>query len=85
MSPRFWEIFGYTPEEKKHHPSAWQDMIFQEDLPVVMQKFKEHCDSKGAIPCVADMRKRGAPWATAITQRPTPIASHPLTPALPRL
>ena len=19
MSPRFWEIFGYTPEEKKHH------------------------------------------------------------------
>ncbi|MEJ2755602.1 MAG: HAMP domain-containing protein, partial [Gammaproteobacteria bacterium] len=24
MSPRFWEMLGYKPEEKKHKPSEWQ-------------------------------------------------------------
>ncbi len=27
MSPKFWEILGYDPSEKKHLSSEWQDII----------------------------------------------------------
>ena len=32
MSPKFWEVLGYEPREKKHLSSEWQDIIFNEDL-----------------------------------------------------
>lgn len=43
MSPRFWEVFGYDPEEKPHLVEAWQDMINAEDLKVVLDNFEKHC------------------------------------------
>jgi len=44
LSPRFWEILGYNPEEKKHLASEWQDIIFQEDLEVALDNFHKHCE-----------------------------------------
>ena len=43
MSPRFWEILGYDPAEKKHLASEWQDLIFEDDLKVATEHFKQHC------------------------------------------
>ena len=42
MSPKFWELFGYKPEEKKHLASQWQDMIFPEDFQQAQQNFSKH-------------------------------------------
>ncbi len=56
MSPRFWEIFGFKPEEKKHHPSEWQAIAFKEDLPLLFQKLTDHINSKGQIPFELDVR-----------------------------
>ena len=44
LSPRFWQLFGYDPSEKKHLASEWQDMINQEDLPIVLSNFSQHCE-----------------------------------------
>ena len=43
MSPRFWEVLGYDPAEKKHLASEWQDLIFQDDLKVAIDNFNNHC------------------------------------------
>lgn len=43
MSPEFWELFGYAPDEKKHLASEWQDMIFAEDLQTALDNFTIHC------------------------------------------
>ncbi|MEI6972600.1 MAG: PAS domain-containing protein [bacterium] len=43
LSPRFWEILGYDPAEKKHLASEWQDLIFEDDLKVATEHFKQHC------------------------------------------
>jgi len=50
MSPKFWEILGYDPNEMKHHPSEWQKIIFPDDLIKAKQSFKIHIDSHGTIP-----------------------------------
>lgn len=31
MSPKFWQVLGYLPEEKEHLASQWQEIIFPED------------------------------------------------------
>lgn len=43
MSPRFWELLGYDPKEKKHLASEWQDLIFTDDLNVAFENFNKHC------------------------------------------
>ncbi len=43
MSPRFWELFGYSPEEKKHLASEWQEMIHPDDLQISIDNFEKHC------------------------------------------
>ena len=42
MDNRFWELFGYDPEEKRHDPAEWQDLIHPEDLKVALENFHEH-------------------------------------------
>lgn len=42
MSPRFWELLGYDPAERQHLAAEWQDLIFPEDLAVVMENFERH-------------------------------------------
>jgi PAS domain S-box-containing protein len=58
MSPRFWEMFGYDPAEKPHSPSAWQDIINQDDLQVALENFNEHVESRGEKPYVQEVRYR---------------------------
>jgi len=43
MSPKFWEVLGYDPAEKKHLSSEWQDLIFPEDLQTASENFEKHC------------------------------------------
>lgn len=43
MSPRFWEVLGYDPAERKHLASEWQDLIFQDDLMLAIDNFNKHC------------------------------------------
>ena len=43
MSPRFWTILGYDPEEKKHLASEWQTLIHLEDLETALDNFRKHC------------------------------------------
>lgn len=50
VSPRFWEILGYDPETKKHHPSEWQALIHPDDRKTVFDNYSEHIRSKGAHP-----------------------------------
>ncbi len=44
MSPRFWELFGFDPTEKKHSPTEWQDLIHPDDLKVALENFKNHLE-----------------------------------------
>lgn len=44
MSPKFWEVFGFDPKEKKHLASEWQDLINPEDLKVALSNFEKHCE-----------------------------------------
>lgn len=50
ISPRLWEMFGYLPEEKKHHPSEWMDIIDPESKDRALKAFHDHVTSQGKIP-----------------------------------
>lgn len=51
MSPKFWEILGYDPATKKHHPSEWRKVIHPDDGKIAAGKlFEDHVKSKGQIP-----------------------------------
>ncbi|MDD9941306.1 MAG: ATP-binding protein [Myxococcales bacterium] len=43
MSPRFWQLFGYQPEDKQHLASEWQDMIDPVDRELALGNFRKHC------------------------------------------
>ncbi|MBI4926143.1 MAG: sensor domain-containing diguanylate cyclase [Anaerolineae bacterium] len=43
LSPRFWQVLGYDPEDKKHLASEWQDLINPDDLQVALKNFNDHC------------------------------------------
>lgn len=58
MSPRFWQILGYDPKEKKHHPSEWQKLIFPEDLEKVLTNFECHLATQGQHPFEQEVRYR---------------------------
>ncbi|TGL86479.1 PAS domain S-box protein [Leptospira congkakensis] len=47
MSPKFWEMLGHNPSEKKHHPSEWQKVISPEGLKLTLENFEKHVKSKG--------------------------------------
>lgn len=44
MSPKFWEVLGYDPNEMPHSSRAWQDIIFPEDLREVNINFAKHLE-----------------------------------------
>lgn len=45
ISPRFWQILGYNPKEKKHLVSQWQEIIFPEDLKKATENFHKHYEN----------------------------------------
>ena len=42
LSPKFWQVLGYLPSEKKHLASEWQNLIFPEDLEKAIENFNKH-------------------------------------------
>lgn len=56
LSPRFWEILGYDPKTKKHHPSEWQKLIHPKDEEQALLNFDQHVKSKGEHPFLNDIR-----------------------------
>lgn len=64
MSPRFWEILGVDPSTKKHHPSEWQDLIFEEDLKIALENFQKHVDTFGRHPYRQEVRYRHSNGST---------------------
>ncbi|MFA7219130.1 MAG: PAS domain-containing protein [Synergistaceae bacterium] len=55
MSPRFWECLGYEPS-MENHPSAWQSLMFPEDLQKTTDNFNKHCATKGEHPFYQEVR-----------------------------
>ncbi|MFO7745669.1 MAG: PAS domain-containing protein [Psychroflexus sp.] len=45
ISPKFWKILGYNPDEMPHKIYAWQNLINQDDLKIAMEKVKQHCEN----------------------------------------
>jgi len=50
LSPRFKSMFGYADHEMMNAPESWQKIVFQEDLPGVLDCFDQHIKSQGQIP-----------------------------------
>ena len=42
MNDQFWTTLGYDPEKMPHKASAWQHIIFPEDLELAIQNVQKH-------------------------------------------
>lgn len=58
MSPRFWDMLGFDPSEKEHHPKEWQALIFEDDLHTALENFEKHIETKGEHPFAQEARYR---------------------------
>ncbi len=58
LSPSFKRMFGYEDHEIVNSPESWQQLIFPEDLPKVMETFDRHVQSHGEIPYYLEVRYR---------------------------
>lgn len=56
LSPSFKRMFGYEDEELPNTPESWQNSIFPEDLPSVLDCFDRHVRSRGQIPFYNEVR-----------------------------
>jgi PAS domain S-box-containing protein len=45
MNERFWKVLGYDPDEMPHKASAWQDVIFPEDLQMSFDNAAKHFEN----------------------------------------
>ncbi len=45
MSPKFWTVLGYIPEEMQHTSSSWQNIINQDDLKLASDNLTKHCEN----------------------------------------
>ncbi len=58
LSPTFKRMFGYEDHEMESSPESWQRIIFQEDLPGVLEVFDRHIKSRGREPFYNEIRYR---------------------------
>ncbi|PPT09453.1 Circadian input kinase A [Geitlerinema sp. FC II] len=58
LSPGFKRMFGYEDSELPNSPETWQNLIFPEDLPKVLDCFEQHVRSHGEIPFHNEVRYR---------------------------
>jgi PAS domain S-box-containing protein len=58
LSPTFKCMFGYQDHEMESSPEAWQRIIFQEDMPGVLEVFDRHVKSRGQEPFYNEVRYR---------------------------
>lgn len=50
ISPRTLQMLGYAENEIENTSLAWEALLFKEDIPLVLENFKLHIESKGKIP-----------------------------------
>jgi len=55
-SPTWKRMLGYDDHELPDIPETWQQLIFAEDLPRVMDYFDQHIQSRGQIPLSNEVR-----------------------------
>jgi len=58
LSPGFKRMFGYEDGELPNTPESWENLIFPEDLPTVLDCFERHVQSRGKIPYYNEVRYR---------------------------
>ncbi|MDJ0704809.1 MAG: PAS domain S-box protein [Leptolyngbyaceae cyanobacterium MO_188.B28] len=58
LSPGFKRMFGYADHELPDIPESWQNLVFPEDLPSVLECFDRHVQSRGEIPYYNEVRYR---------------------------
>ena len=56
LSPSFKAMFGYEDHELQNSPQTWRKLIFEEDIPLVLDCYRKHVDSHGAIPYYYEAR-----------------------------
>ena len=64
LSPGFKRMFGYADHELPNAPETWQNLIFPEDLPIVMTSFERHVASHGQEPFNNEVRYHHKSGAT---------------------
>lgn len=45
MSEEFWRLLGFSPDEKAHKASEWQDLIFRDDLEIAKENLARHLEN----------------------------------------
>lgn len=58
LSPAFKQMFGYADSELANSSETWQELILAEDLPIIIESFTRHVESKGKIPHQNEVRYR---------------------------
>jgi PAS domain S-box-containing protein len=58
MSFGWKRMLGYEHDELPTRPETWQELIFPEDLPLVMGHFDQHVQSHGQVPYYNEVRYR---------------------------
>jgi PAS domain S-box-containing protein len=56
MSYGWKQMLGYENDDLPTTPETWKEMIFPEDLPIVMGHFEAHVQSRGEIPYYNEVR-----------------------------
>jgi diguanylate cyclase (GGDEF)-like protein/PAS domain S-box-containing protein len=56
LSPGLKHMLGYADHELANSPQTWQNLIFPEDLPGVLEQFNRHVQSLGADPFYNEVR-----------------------------
>jgi len=56
LSEAFKKVFGYNPGELENTPSAFQRLIFPEDVESVLNNYKQHVHSRGNVPLQSEAR-----------------------------
>ena len=49
MNPRFWKTLGYRPEDMPNSPSAWRNLINEEDLQTAQELVGRHLQDPGFV------------------------------------
>lgn len=58
LSSGFKRMFGYADHELANRPETWQNLIFPEDLPGLLERFDRHVNSHGVEPFYNEVRYR---------------------------
>jgi PAS domain S-box-containing protein len=58
LSPKFWLMFGYTPNEISSPNKIWRTLIFEEDFQLLKESLIKHIKTKGNSPFNLEVKYR---------------------------